>query len=94
MDDMVFPSYISSKARSRTVQFGESTLLHPCCLLAANRNFSAGDAMVRELDVSRITLRLTEKTDNKGQGDKDNIIAKLTGETLLTLQKCLVSNVH
>ncbi len=29
MDDMVFPSYISSKARSRSTQFGESEYRRP-----------------------------------------------------------------
>jgi C2 domain len=72
MDDMVFPSYISSKARRRNHKFGE-----------------VGDAFVRELDVSQITLRLTEKTDNKGEGDQDHVIAKLKGPTLTTLQQCL-----
>lgn len=47
--------------------------------------------MVRELDVSKITLRLTEKTDNKGNDEHDNVIAKLTGQTLPTIQQCLVS---
>jgi Ca2+-dependent lipid-binding protein len=45
--------------------------------------------MVRELDVSKITLRLTEKTDNKGKEEHDDVIAKLTGQTLPTLQQCL-----
>lgn len=48
-----------------------------------------GDAMVRELDMSRITLRVTEKADKTGKMDEDNIIAKLTGPTLSTLQQCL-----
>lgn len=72
MDDMVFPSYISARAKSKSHQFGET-----------------GDAMVRELDVSKITLRLVEKSDNKGEGDDDHVIAKLTGPTLQTLQQCL-----
>lgn len=72
MDDMVFPSYTSSKARQRTHKFGE-----------------VGDAFIRELDVSQITLRLTEKTDKKGEGDSDHVIAKLKGLTLTTLQQCL-----
>lgn len=49
-----------------------------------------GDAFVRELDVSRITLRLVEKMDHKDEKD-EHTIAKLTGETLPTLQRCLVS---
>ncbi|KAL9115869.1 MAG: hypothetical protein Q9227_000237 [Pyrenula ochraceoflavens] len=48
-----------------------------------------GDAMVRELDVSKITLRLVEKSDNKGEGDQDHVVAKLSGSTLQTLQQCL-----
>ena len=72
MDDMVFPSYISSKVRARQHTFGE-----------------IGDAFVRELDVSQITLRLSEKTDKKGEGDQEHVIAKLKGPTLTTLQQCL-----
>ena len=52
---------------------------------------AAGDAFVRELDVSKITLRLRAKEDKKGEGDSDSTIAKLTGSTLDTLQRCLVS---
>ncbi|KIW11680.1 hypothetical protein PV08_10982 [Exophiala spinifera] len=48
-----------------------------------------GDAMVREIDMSRITLRLVEKADKTGKQDEDDIVAKLTGPTLTTLQQCL-----
>ncbi|KAF2712701.1 tricalbin [Pleomassaria siparia CBS 279.74] len=48
-----------------------------------------GDAMVRELDFSKITLRLIEHVDKKGDGDDDHVIAKLTGSTLDTLKRCL-----
>jgi len=49
-----------------------------------------GDAFVREIDMSRITLRLTEKTDNTGnKKEEEHVIAKLTGPTLTTLQQCL-----
>ena len=74
MDDMIFPSFSSAKAKSRQVQFGE-----------------IGNAMVRELEVSKITLRLKEKTDKKGEIDEEATIAKLQGPTVTTLQKCLVS---
>lgn len=47
-----------------------------------------GDAFVRELDASHITLRLVEKTDSKDETDS-HTIAKLTGPTLQTLQRCL-----
>jgi len=46
--------------------------------------------MVRELDQSRITLRLIAHSDKEGKGSEDNVIAKLAGPTLQTLQKCLV----
>ncbi|KAI9830545.1 MAG: hypothetical protein M1819_005503 [Sarea resinae] len=73
MDDMVFPSYVSSKVRTKHHTFGE-----------------IGDAFVRELDVSKITLRLKQKADKKGDGEKDeHTIAKLTGPTLDTLKQCL-----
>ncbi|EEQ86686.1 hypothetical protein RJZ56_006914 [Blastomyces dermatitidis] len=48
-----------------------------------------GDAFVRELEVSKITLRLVEKTDTKGEEDANHALAKLTGPTLPTLQQCL-----
>ena len=73
MDDHAFPSYVTSKARQRTHQFNET-----------------GDAFVRELDMSHVTLRLAEKTvkDQNGEESED-IIAKLQGQTLSTLQQCL-----
>ena len=74
MDDMLFPSYSSAKARSRNTQFGE-----------------IGDAVVRELEVSKITLRLIEKQDKKGEGGEDATIASLQGQTIDVLQRCLVS---
>ena len=46
--------------------------------------------MVREVDVSRITVRLVEKVDKKGDGDDRDIIAKLSGDLLPVLQRCLV----
>lgn len=60
--------------------------------LNANIALLAGDAFVRELDVSKITLRLKEKQDKKGDNEHDNdhTIAKLQGNTLDVLQKCLV----
>lgn len=48
--------------------------------------------MVRELDFSKITLRLIEHVDKKGDGDDDHVIAKLTGNTLDTLRRCLVGS--
>src|SRR5689334_19645139 len=56
-----------------------------------NHKFAeTGDAFVRELDVSRITVRLVEKTDKDGKGtDSEHVIAKLQGNTLQTIQQCL-----
>lgn len=47
---------------------------------------------MRELDMSRITLRLMEKEDKKGDEQSEHIFAKLVGDTLAVLQKSLVSN--
>ncbi|KAL5334880.1 C2 domain-containing protein [Aspergillus crustosus] len=47
-----------------------------------------GDAFVRELEFSKITLRIVEKLNAKGDGD-EHIVAKLTGDTLSTLQRIL-----
>ena len=52
--------------------------------------FAAGDAFVRELDVSKITLRLREKLDKKGDQDSDHVIAKLQADTIDVLHRCLV----
>ena len=73
MDDNVFPSYVTSKARQKIHQFNET-----------------GDAFVRELDVSQITLRLREKTaKDQDEEESEEFIAQLKGQTLLTLQQCL-----
>ncbi|KAH8690070.1 putative membrane bound C2 domain protein [Talaromyces proteolyticus] len=45
-----------------------------------------GDAFVRELEFSQITLRLV---DNSSEKEESHVIAKLTGPTLSTLQRCL-----
>jgi Ca2+-dependent lipid-binding protein len=47
-----------------------------------------GDCFIRELEFSRLTIRLRGVHD---RDDKDNTIAKLTGNTLDTLKQCLVS---
>ena len=57
---------------------------------SANYSFNeTGDAMVRELDLSRITLRLVSEIDSKGEDDQDDIKAKVTGSTLDTLKRSL-----
>ncbi|KAF2737672.1 tricalbin [Polyplosphaeria fusca] len=57
-----------------------------------NRNMTfneVGDTMVREMDFSKITLRIIEHIDKKGDGDEDHVIAKLTGNTLDTMRRAL-----
>lgn len=44
---------------------------------------------MRELEFSKITLRLVEKNDSK-ENDEEHVIAKLTGDTLPTLKRILV----
>ncbi|KAF1831287.1 tricalbin [Decorospora gaudefroyi] len=48
-----------------------------------------GDTMIRELDFSRITLRIIEHIDNDGDDHEDHVIAKLTGNTIDTLRRSL-----
>jgi Ca2+-dependent lipid-binding protein len=51
-----------------------------------------GDCFVRELDFSKITLRLREQGESKGAEKKDGTVARLSGNTLETLKQCLVSS--
>lgn len=51
-----------------------------------------GDTMIRELDFSRITLRIIEHIDKDGDGDEDHVLAKLGASTIDTLRRCLVSD--
>ncbi|KAF2481390.1 hypothetical protein BDY17DRAFT_301260 [Neohortaea acidophila] len=48
-----------------------------------------GDAMVREIDLSRMTLRLVTKQDQKGGETDEEIKTKITGQTLDSLKRCL-----
>ncbi|TDZ54823.1 Uncharacterized protein CTRI78_v005963 [Colletotrichum trifolii] len=50
-----------------------------------------GDCFIRELDFSRLTLKVREKGDKVegNEKDKDHTIAKLQGNTLDTLKQCL-----
>lgn len=68
------------------------SLIRVSCYTITNSGDLAGDTFVRELDVSKITLRLKQKHDKKGDADQDeHTIAKLQGSTLDILQRCLVS---
>lgn len=46
--------------------------------------------MIRELDQSKLSIRLVENTEKEGKNDDDEYIARLSGPTLFTLQNCLV----
>ena len=74
VDDMAFPSYTSSRAKSRNFKFDE-----------------IGDCFIRELDFSKLTLKVREKGSKPEEGDKEHTLARLTGSTLETLKQCLVS---
>jgi Ca2+-dependent lipid-binding protein len=75
VDDMAFPSYISSTARNKLHKFDE-----------------IGDCFIRELDFSRLTLKVREKGEKADGGEKDHTLSRLTGNTLDTLKQCLVSS--
>lgn len=52
---------------------------------------AAGDAMVREIDVSRMTMRIRRKADrNRDEDKEDSIHAKVSGNTLDILKRHLV----
>ena len=50
--------------------------------------------MIRELDQSKLSIRLVEESEKDGKNDKDQYIARLGGPTLSTLQNCLVRNIR
>ena len=49
-----------------------------------------GETFVRELDMSKMTIRLVNKVDPKGDSE-EHTITKLSDDTLKTLTKILVS---
>jgi hypothetical protein len=89
IDDNVFPSYSSNKVRSKHHEFNESKF-HQTLSLPKMLTKIAGDALIRELDMSQITLRLMDEVDKSGQGTETHTIAKMSGPTLSTLQRALV----
>ncbi|KAI1083363.1 tricalbin [Whalleya microplaca] len=73
VDDMLYPSYISSTAKHKTHKFDE-----------------IGDCFIRELDFSRLTIKVREKREKPGEErDEEHTVARLTGNTLDTLKQCL-----
>lgn len=63
---------------------------------ARSKNFKfdeIGDCFIRELEFSRLTLKVrekSEKSDGSTEKEKDKTVARLTGNTLDTLKQCLV----
>ena len=74
VDDMAFPSYVSSSARSKNFTFDEM-----------------GDCFIREIDFSRLTLKIRDRGTDKKEDEKERTLGRLTGNTLDTLKQCLVS---
>jgi Ca2+-dependent lipid-binding protein len=51
-----------------------------------------GDCFIRELEFSRLTLKVREKREKPGEErDEEHTVARLAGNTLDTLKQCLVS---
>jgi hypothetical protein len=56
-------------------------------------NFNeTGDVMVRELDLSKITLRLVTEVDRKGEKSEESHKARITIPTLDALKRCLYNS--
>lgn len=72
VDDMAFPSYVSSTAKHKSNKFDE-----------------IGDCFIRELEFSKLTIKVREKGGKHGDDDKDSTLARLSGNTLDTLKQCL-----
>lgn len=51
-----------------------------------------GDCFIRELDFSKLTIKICERSDKQQDGGKqEHTLARLAGNTLDTLKQCLVS---
>ncbi|KAK0657513.1 C2 domain-containing protein [Cercophora newfieldiana] len=72
VDDMAFPSYVSSMSKSRKHTFDEM-----------------GDCFIRELDFSKLTIKVCERSDKQEDGGKQHTLARLAGNTFDTLKQCL-----
>jgi len=95
MDDMAYPSYSSARIKSSHMTFNEGLQFPQSVPLPSSIVLTCrlvGDTMIRELDFSKITLRIIEHVDKDGDGDDDHVIAKLTGSTIDTLRRCLVGH--
>jgi len=73
VDDMAFPSYVSSMSKTKKHTFDEM-----------------GDCFIRELDFSKLTIKICERSDKQEDAGKQHTLARLAGNTLDTLKQCLV----
>ena len=48
-----------------------------------------GDCFIRELEFSKLTIKVSERSDKEEEGNKKHTLARLTGNTLDTLKQCL-----
>ncbi|KAK0735013.1 C2 domain-containing protein [Lasiosphaeria miniovina] len=48
-----------------------------------------GDCFIRELDFSKLTVKICEPSDKQDEAGKQHTLAKLTGRTVDTLRQCL-----
>ncbi|CCG84874.1 protein of unknown function [Taphrina deformans PYCC 5710] len=67
LDDYLYPTYTTQKARSKHARWSET-----------------GEGFVRELDASRITLRVSRELDST---DNDDVVASAQDETLNVLRR-------
>ena len=89
MDDMLYPAYSSARIGSKNMKFDESAYMPlTLCELELMDKRIVGDAFVRELEFSKVTLRLREH--GKDGDEEDEILGRLTGSTLETVKQCLV----
>ncbi|KAK3694268.1 C2 domain-containing protein [Podospora appendiculata] len=72
VDDMAFPSYVSSEAKQKSHTFDEF-----------------GDCFIRELEFSKLTIKICERSEKQDEGGKQHTLARLMGNTLDTLKQCL-----
>ena len=57
------------------------------CIAFESSPAQVGEGFIRELDFSRIWIRINEDAD----GDRDDIIAEFRGDTKDFLEQCIVS---
>ena len=74
---------------SQDQRCSEKVSIPSCLWIPSDTNrVIAGDAMVREIDLSRITVRLVERSD-KDNGEEKHVLGKLSGELVPVLSRCL-----